>query len=287
MIPGNLIFGADYNAVVAKVTQVLGSGSPFGPGTGSPDYGYNQPLTSSLVSVSSVITASQFQLLADDINTCHRHQTNGDFPGYSSSYQVPGRTIFAANLSALDTAVNTCITNRTTVAAAQLTSTQLANNSRSTPWGAAPTSSITSTGTFTFSSTANMQYYFNQGGRLVFQGFFTSPTASAQDQNWLSLLNAFTYTLNLTQFQGLTATPTSRYSSSFPTAPYTGLSINLNLSVSGAVITYTVTYNDAKLPFPPGGSDLVSATTGFTITGFSTVGAFTGVPNPTTTSPPL
>jgi hypothetical protein len=280
----DVIFGADYNAVVAKVTQVLGSGSPFGPGTGSPDYGYNQALTSSLVSVSSVITANQFQLLADDVNKCNKHQTNSDFSGYSASYQVVGATIFAANLNTLDSVINTCITNRTTVSASQLTSTSLANNSRATSWGSGG-SSITSTGTFTFSSAADIQYYFNQGGKLVFQGFFTSPTASTQDQTWNTLLGAFTYTLDISTFVGLTGTPTTRYSASSITAPYTANTIDLKLSVSGAVITYTVTYTDGHVALGDG-PDTVSATTGFSITGFRASGAFDGV-NPTTTSPTL
>jgi hypothetical protein len=133
---GSIIYGADYNAVQTKVVEVLGSGSPYGPGTGSPNYGYNQTVSSSAVSVSAVITASQWQLLANDVNTIATHQTNASFSGYSASYETVGKVITAADLNTLDTFMNTYITNRLTVSAAQLSSVA-APYWRSSNWGGA------------------------------------------------------------------------------------------------------------------------------------------------------
>ena len=268
-----IIYGSDYNAVQDKVVQVLGSGSPYGPGTGSPNYGYNQTVTSSAVSISAIITASQWQLLADDVNKIATHQTNASFSGYSASYVATGKQITAADLNTLDTNMNTYVTNRLTVNAAQLTSTA-STYTRTTSWGANNTG-IAQTGTFTFASANAVQYWFNQGGRVVWQGFFTSPTASAQDQNWKTGVQSFTYTLDITSYATLTSTPTQKYYATL-TGPYSASFIRLDLSVSGGVFTYTVTYQDGHTPVPPGGSDSVSGTIGFTLTRFTSTGAVTG-----------
>ena len=270
---GAIIYGADYNAVQAKVVQVLGSGSPFGPGTGSPNFGYNQALASSSVAVSAQITTTQFQNLADDINKCSLHQTNANFGGYSASYVATGKQITAADLNTLDTNIDTFSTNRSTVNAAQLTSAA-STYTRTTAWGSSNTG-ISQTGTFTYASANAAQYWFNQGGRVVWQGFFTSPTGSPQDQEWLTGLNAFTYTLNLSVYATLTGTPAQKYYATLP-SPYAASYIEILLSQSAGVVTYTVNYQDGHTPVPPGGNDSVSGSVGFTLTRFTSTGAVTG-----------
>lgn len=276
---GGIIYGSDYNAVRDKVVQVLGSGSPYGPGTGSPNYGYNQTVSSSAVSVSAIITAAQWQNLANDVNTIATHQTNASFSGYSSSYETTGKVITAADLNTLNTNMTTYVTNRLTVSASQLSSVA-APYWRASNWGGvvAP-AAIAQTNTITFASANAAQYFFNQGGKIVFQGTYRGTPANNQDTAWQTETAAFTYTLDITAYAGLNATPTNKYTGAGGPG-YTTNAITLALSVSGAVITATVTYNDAHAALGAGPDTVTGSTTigvGFSITTYTATGAFVGI----------
>jgi hypothetical protein len=270
---GNIIYGEDFNTVQDKVTRVLGTGSPFGPGTGNLDYGYNQALTSSLVAVNAIVTQNQFQLLANDVNKIALHQTNANFGGYSTVYANTGTLVSAANLNILDTAMNTYVNNRTTVSASQLTST-LSNYWRSSNWSAA----IAQSGTFTFASADAAQYFFNQGGRIVFQGTYRGTPVGAQNISWSQEVAVFTYTINAATYAGITGIPTVKYSDAGG-GVYALNVVSLQLSRSGAVITYTVTYNDAHVATGQGPDTVTGSATvgvGFSITPFTSTSAVVG-----------
>ena len=270
---GNIIYGADYNAVQVKVTQVLGTGSPYGPGTASPNYGYNQALGSSPVSANAVVTHNQFQLLADDVNKIALHQTNANFSGYSTVYANTGNLVSAANLNTLDTAMNTYLANRLTAAAAQLTSAATGYTSN-TAWGAGNTS-IQQDGTIQFASAVAAQYFFNQGGRIVFGPGTTPGAGTTQDTNWTNAINAFTYTLNAAEYSTLTGSPVNKYLTYFPAGVYSGNFIELAmLNAGGGAIYYTVKYQDAHVATGAGPDNV--GTSGFTVTRFTSSGAVTG-----------
>lgn len=288
---GAVIYAADYNTVWLQVNSVLGNGFPQTTGFGS-TYGYNQTLTSSYISGNPLVTANQFQLLNDDINKISLHQTNGNFSGYSATYETTGFTIYAANLNTLSTAMTSLLTNRTTVSASQLTSTGVVNTTVSQSWGgsAATTTSpsISSAGTIVFASAAAMQYYFNQGGKFVFTGQFPGYNAAqTQDVDWNSLTGLFNYTIDVTELAALTGTSASRYqinmtdTSSTGTVGYTANFIRVTASVTAATISVTVLFQDDHAPQPTG-FDQVSAGTGFIITRYTASGAFSGT-NPTVT----
>ena len=280
---GAIIYGADYNAVQIKIVEVLGSGTPYGPGTASPNYGYNQTVTSSTVAIGAIITASQFQLMADDINKCYVHQTGASFTGYAAStdsqpFEITGNVVYAANLNLLDTTINTCITNRLVAAATQLASVAT-TYWRTTNWGGvvAP-AAIAQTNTITFASTAAAQYWFNQGGQIVFQGTYRGTPPTTQDTAWKNEVTAFTYTIDVTSYAGLTTTPTNKYTGA-GAAPYGLNALTLAVSLSGAVITCTVTYNDAHAALGAGPDTVTGSATigvGFSITNYTATGAFTG-----------
>jgi hypothetical protein len=264
---GNIIYGADFNTVQSKAAVVLGDGSAFGstygPGTANPDYGYNQTLASSLLPENAIVAQNQFQLLANDVNTVALHQTNANFSGYSTVYANTGTLVSAVNLNTLDTAMSTYLNNRTTAHPLQLDSSALFNYWRSTNWGGvvAP-ASIAQSGTFTFASANAAQYFFNQGGRIEFQGTYRGVPPTPQDTSWQTELGLFTYTINAATYAGLTGTPTVKYSDAGG-GLYALNVISLQLSRSGAVITYTVTYNDAHGRISTGPD---------TVTGSATVG---------------
>lgn len=266
---GQVIYGADYNAVQVKITEVLGTGSPYGPGTGSPNYGYNQALTSSLVSVNALITAQQWNNLVADVNKAYLHQNNTNFPGYATI----GGVISYANLSLLDGVANGLITNRLTAAAAQLTSAATPYT-RTTAWGSGATS-IQQDGTIQFASANAAQYFFNQGGRIVFGPGTTPGTVSVQNTNWTNAINAFTYTVNDATYRALTGSPANVYLTYFPAGVYSGNYIELvMLNAGGGAIYYSVVYQDAHVPIGPGPDTVGSS--GFTITRFTSSGAVTG-----------
>ena len=108
---GSTLYGSDYNTVQTLVTEVLGSGLPYGPtGSGDVTYGYNQTPSSSLVSAGSLVTAAQWNALANDINTCYQHQNNTNFSGYGAPYVNSGSVITAAKYNTLFTTMTGCVT---------------------------------------------------------------------------------------------------------------------------------------------------------------------------------
>ena len=276
---GNIIYGADFNTVQIKAAAVLGDGRAFGPtssptygpGTANPDYGYNQTLASSSLPANAIVAQNQFQLLANDVNKVALHQTNANFSGYSTVYANTGTLVSAANLNTLDIAMSTYLNNRTTVSASQLTSAVTSYPSN-TVWGSGNTS-IRQDGTIQFASANAAQYFFNQGGRIVFGPGTTPGTGTTQNTNWTNAINAFTYTLNAAQYSTLTGSPVNKYLTYFPAGSYSGNYIQLAmLNAGGGAIYYTVVYQDAH----DNSFDDTVGSSGFTITRFTSSGAVTG-----------
>ena len=107
-----------------------------------------------------------------------------------------------------------------------------------------------------------MRYYFNSGGKIAISWGVTGGTADAKYNEWANLATECgTYTLfgrtsgkvggggstpvqTTTGFDGLTSTPTSIFKQLENTGPYTANYIQVNGSVSGAVLTFTSLWKD-------------------------------------------
>jgi len=275
---GSVIYGSDYNAIQVLVTEVLGTGSPYGPGTGNPTYGYNQVPQSSLVSSGAVITATQWQALVNDVNTCYLHQNNTNFPGYATA--VSGGVINASLYNSMFTAITGCVTNRLQAAAAQLNTSQIGSSVYATSWGGG-VSGINNVGSITFASANDLQYFFNQGGAIRFGGVGPNTSGYTQDADWQAALAGFNYTINAAEFPNLTGTPTQRFFSQAQPSPYNSNYISLNASVTGATINWSITYEDAHVASgsPTPGPDFVSAGAGYNLYLTKAINSFTGTVN--------
>lgn len=275
---GTVIYGSDYNAVQVKVREILGDGSPlFG------SYGWNQTLSSGLVTATNVITQLQWNQLASDINTAYIHQNNANYAGYAT---ISG-TITYANLALLDGIISpfvSTLATRTVAASAQLTET-LQNyptigiaslrNQRSVAWSA----SITGTTRIDFTNAATMQYFFNQGGKIRILGLLPTNSGTAQDTAWRTFLATLNKTIDYTVYATLSGTPINIVSLTYGTVPYATNTIVVSAYISGGSLFFTATYNDAHTA-SGAGPDSVSAGAGYdvyvtqaTSTG---VGGFTG-----------
>ena len=108
-----------------------------------------------------------------------------------------------------------------------------------------------------------MRYYFNSGGKIELSWGLADGTSDTKYDNWVSLASdCGTYTLfgrtsgkvggggagavtqTTTGFDGLTGTPTSIFKQLEDTSPYTANYIQVNGSVSGAVLTFTSLWKD-------------------------------------------
>lgn len=273
---GAVIYGSNYNEIQGLVTQVLGTGLPYGPtGSGNLSYGYNQTPQSTLVNVGDLITSTQWNALSADVNKIYRHQNNTDWPDYSTANvnQAVGQTITAANFNSLYNAMTALVPTRLTVAAGQLTTTLVGSSTRSGSWGYSGDTGIQNSGSITFASAAALQYFFNQGGQLRFSGFGPSLSGSTQDQRWSEALSAFVYNLGYAHFSTLTGSYSLVYTQTGQPSPYSGNYIHVHASVSGATLNWQVEYEDAH---SNSYDDGVSGGAGFNLNILTASGAFTG-----------
>jgi len=276
---GSLIYGSDYNAVQLKVSGILGAGTVYGgpsptPGPGPGFYqggfGYNQTLASSSVAANQLITAAQWQNLANDINKAYRHQNNVDFAGYST---ISGNITYS-NLLTLDTIATNIYTNRFTVSNSQLTQTLIRTNTRVGSWGGGNTS-ITSQTNITWGSLNDMSYFFNQGGSFKFTGILPTGTTS-QIISWRTLLTALNYTSTYVDFAAAYAVRDSSnyliYTAS-GTTPYSANSLQIRMGIAGSTLSLIVRFLDGHVN-PD--SDSVSGGAGYNMYKNIASGAFAG-----------
>lgn len=289
---GSVVYGADYNAVVTKVNEVLGDGTPYGPkypvylptqystlpptfnwqeditlntisiryanftfnpspATRGPvevfdapndrsyyrgafqftatgitqieyysvglisilgDYGYNQVLTANAVTATNTINKAEWQRLADDVNKTYKHQVGSTFTGYSSITGV----ISYSNLSILNSTMDTCLVNRTTMAPSQKTKSLVSSMTNGGTWGGAggtgqigaisANSGTQATVTIVFSNTNAMQYFFNQGNSLSLEGIGPVSTTAPQDSDWSDFLSRTKFAYDINSYVATSAT---------------------------------------------------------------------------------
>jgi hypothetical protein len=296
---GGLIQATDYNGFASTTA---GGNVNVIWGVGTSDAGYGQSTTLATVSTGGTVTATQWAGLVNRISSIASHQGTTIT---SRTAPVAGNVI--AVLSAVQTDLNNCYTNRGNAAGigTQFTawtgtsSKTSGTGSGSTPW------TITFTHTITWASANAARYFFNAGGLIKWE---TSKTADATeaDTEWNDLANTLvgdiyitggtgTQTINGTAYTGttkvggtgvpntlttttgwydLTTSDTLIYRQFADTAPYTGqaISINAKTAGSGTQLVLTTTWTD------PGGSgvgstDAISGGTATTGISFGTAPA--------------
>jgi len=265
---GSVIYASDFNAVYQKVSGILGTGTVYGGPTNG--YGYNQALASSAVTSNQIITAAQWQNLADDVNKAYRHQNNVNFAGYSA---ISGNITYS-NLLTLETIATNIVTNRLTINSSQITQTLIRTNTKTGTWGGGNSSIISET-RVTWSTLNNMCYFFNQGGSFKFTGIAPTGTSS-QIVSWRTLLNALNYTSTYANFAAAYAVKDSTAATVYTaagTTPYSANSITITMGITVNTLVLRVTFRDGHIN---SFSDSVSGGAGYNLYKNITSGAFAG-----------
>ena len=248
---GDTILDSHYNGFVTSVNAIWGTGTGV--------RGLGQSTVISAVSAGNTVTASQWATLLTRLKSISSHQGN-DGNITIDSVTNPSATDSIAIVANLATDIATLDTSAAAGTNAAGFGTPITATSTSS---GTFTNTITHTQTFTFASADEMRYYFNSGGKIELSWGLADGTSDTKYDNWVSLASdCGTYTLfgrtsgkvggggagavtqTTTGFDGLTGTPTSIFKQLEDTSPYTANYIQVNGSVSGAVLTFTSLWKD-------------------------------------------
>lgn len=248
---GDTILDSHYNGFVTSVNAIWGTGTGV--------RGLGQSTVISAVSAGNTVTASQWATLLTRLKSISSHQGN-DGNITIDSVTNPSATDSIAIVANLGTDIATLDTSAAAGTNAAGFGTPITATSTSS---GTFTNTITHTQTFTFASADEMRYYFNSGGKIELSWGLADGTSDTKYDNWVSLASdCGTYTLfgrtsgkvggggagavtqTTTGFDGLTGTPTSIFKQLEDTSPYTANYIQVNGSVSGAVLTFTSLWKD-------------------------------------------
>ena len=270
---GGLIQATDYNGFVSTTTNA-NINATWGTAISGSGYGQGNVAT---INVADTVTATQWSTLNNRITSMGSHQGTSIT---ARTNPVAGNTI--AVLSSLNTDITNCYTNRNNAASvgSQYTGwTGTTAKTTNTGSGAAAWT-ITFTHTVTFANTTALYSFFNAGGYVQFQ-FGKTSTGTVADTEWNAFIGngtsngvvgrivqtgaatsktiaAVSYT-GTTKFSGsgtpttlatatgvyaLTGTPATIYKQFDSGTAYSSNYVQINASISGAVITYTTTWYD-------------------------------------------
>lgn len=279
---GGLIQATDYNGFVATTVGANVNA------TWNTAYGQTALST---VAAAGTVTATQWATLNTTISSIASHQGTTIT---SRTNPVAGNIISA--MANVGTDITNCYTNRSNAATqgTQFTGwTGTASKTAATGSGAAAWT-ITFTNTITFANTTAASNFFNAGGMIKIQSSKTS-TGTSSDPEWNTFvgttcgtiyltstgasktLNGTTYTGTTkiggsgtpttlttgTGFAQLTSSPVTIYKQFDSGTAYSSNYLQMNASVSGAVLTLTSVWYDNG---DPNGADISggTATTGIT-----------------------
>jgi hypothetical protein len=279
---GNLIQATDYNGFASTTVGANVNA------TWNTSYGQTALST---VAVASTVTATQWATLNTTISSMASHQGTTIT---SRTNPVAGNIISA--LANVNTDITNCYTNLANAATqgTQFTGwTGTASKTTATGSGAAAWT-ITFTNTVTFANTTAASNFFNAGGMIKIQ-FSKTSTGTSSDPEWNTFvgtrcgtiyltstgasktLNGTTYTGTTkiggsgtpttlttgTGFAQLTSTPVTVYKQFDSGTAYSSNYLQMNASVSGAVLTLTSVWYDNG---DPNGAAISggTATTGIT-----------------------
>ena len=294
---GGLIQATDYNGF-ASTTAGANVNTVWSTGTG--DAGYGQTALST-VAAGAIVTATQWSTLNNRITSIANHQGTT-----ITSRTNPVATNIIAILANLNTDLTNVTTNRgNAVSSGTPSNTWTGNIAKTTDTGTGGAAwTITFTNTVTFPSADQARYFWNAGG-LIRIDMSKSSVGNDSDPDWNTFVSTIgalylsgrvnssnqsiagvTYTgftriggsgtpsPNLTTSGWYTlaaSTPTSVFTLTNPTSPYTGDYINVTLTKNGGstAITVTTTWyssartNPGETTVITGGTDTASPYTSF------------------------
>lgn len=190
MAVGDVIDADDYNNVFNLINPIIGTTTGFGTG------GYGRTLLSSAVSVGDTVTSTDVINLFLDLQSGFVHQTGAISTAVNVQSLDPGDTIFwtdwgsstdVTGLYDIAKAINDFDAANTDPAAASFDSVTT-TGTRTTAWN----STISHSVTYTWTSAAEQDYWWNSGGQLRFNGSLTggnTGTAGSKDDDWEQLLS--------------------------------------------------------------------------------------------------
>ena len=244
---GDVITATDYNNFVANVNAVIGTGS------GDKGYGLSEVST---VSAGGTIQASDWNSLLSSLQKGANHQGT-TLTNASNTVSTGGNIVPLSNLGADITLIDT---NRLNASGGNM-STGVAGvtSTRTTSWN----TSVTHTFTVTYASANAARHFFNSGGKIKMAFSRSGGTSSNQNTSWTNLfsdLGTVSMAANGTTISGssqggngangsrgfhqLNGTPAEILNTTSSTADYTANDLDIKASVSGAVVTITITLND-------------------------------------------
>ena len=268
---GSTILDDDYNIFATGNAAGTGDNNTANIntvwGTGTGDKGYGQSTTISPVAAGTTITATQWATLLSRMTSLAAHQGTSIT---AISNPSAGDTIEA--YAALSSNITSIFNNRNNAAANGTDITTNGSTTTTSSWDVRATTQKT----VTFGSTEELRFFFNAGGQLRMSFSRSGGTTSDKNSEWTDLLTqtgtivvtgaAASKTIDSVAYTGTTKIGGSGTPSVLNTAtgaedysgvaveifkqfadssPYTGNFISIDASVSGAVITFDVTLEDA------------------------------------------
>jgi len=268
---GSVILDDDYN--IFATGNAAGSGdntvaninTVWGSGTG--DKGYGQTSTVAAVSAGATITATQWATLLTRMTSIANHQgtTITGISNPNAGDTISAYAALSSNITAIFNARNDAAAN----------GSDLTTNGSTDTSGTWDVRAVT-TKTITFADAASLRYFFNAGGMIRMSWSLTNTSGDAKSLEWADLLSqsgtivvtgaaasktiaavAYTGTTKIggggtpntlatgTGALDYTGTPVLIFKQFADTSPYTTNYIEINASVSGGVITFVVTLEDA------------------------------------------
>jgi hypothetical protein len=176
----------DYNAIQQDISAILGNGSG--------QYGYGQPVLSSQVDLSNVVTVNEYAALRYDIINAYKHLFNGNPANVDE--QTLGKSIrYSVSDEPIDWWANvvTSIDNnrRSLAVSGQRQTINHGTVQESWPgvYGAEWTDALYTTVTVSFTTSENARHFFNAGGSIDFTSSRSGGSSTNQNTSWTSLLS--------------------------------------------------------------------------------------------------
>jgi hypothetical protein len=178
MAVGSIIEDADYNAIRAKIVNVIG------PGSGQ--FGYGQTVVSSEVDRGFTVTKNQWDALRYDILNARLHQDGLQPTIIEAVRGQPIRFSLQNPNTQYNSQSDIAIANKFNIGVGQFVIDSAGSTSRTTSWS----QSVSSTVTITFGNADQARWFFNSGGKIRFTSSRIGGTATAQNNSWSNLLSA-------------------------------------------------------------------------------------------------
>jgi hypothetical protein len=191
------ISAATFNAIRKKAVAVLGTGgSNPSTDTANSTYGYGQSVTSSAVTVGSIIRASSWIALRNDLVKARTHQIGsvgtgtGQGPAWANLVNITSGTVISnAIVTQFQGVADACVTNRFTVFSSQKGSTSV-SSTRTTTWGTTLTvQAITHSFRASFTDSTQARYYFNAGGVINYTASLADGVVANKYTAWVNTLS--------------------------------------------------------------------------------------------------